>query len=105
MSKSNFVGTSVAELKEAGVRLDQIVIGKPLTQPDGGSGHMTPEILNGCMKEVKGKAGVMYMAVARGRQYDTGQGDRLNVRRTSIDVSISDRWVCLLSQQIRSQFP
>ena len=62
MTKSKFVGTSVMELTEAGVGLEinQIVIGKPLIKPDGGSGHMTPETLNDCMAPIKGKAGVMY---------------------------------------------
>jgi hypothetical protein len=60
MTASKFIGTSVNELTAAGIGIDQIVIGKPLTQPDAGSGHMTPDKLNECMKQAKGKPGVMY---------------------------------------------
>lgn len=58
-ASAQFAGTSVMEISQV-VPLSKIAIGKPLIQSDGGSGHMTPETLSGCMKQAKGKVGVMY---------------------------------------------
>jgi hypothetical protein len=44
-----YPGSSVFEINANGVSLNKIVIGKPASQGDAGSGYMSPSTLAGCL--------------------------------------------------------
>jgi hypothetical protein len=44
-----YPGSSVFEINASGVSLNKIVIGKPASQGDAGSGYMSPSTLAGCL--------------------------------------------------------
>ncbi|KAN0130843.1 glycoside hydrolase [Lactarius tabidus] len=57
-----YPGSSVFEINANGVSLNKIVIGKPASQGDAGSGYMSPSTLAGCLVTAMNKgwsAGVM----------------------------------------------
>lgn len=57
-----YPGSSVFEINASGVSLNKIVIGKPASQGDAGSGYMSPSTLAGCLATAMTKgwsAGVM----------------------------------------------
>jgi chitinase len=56
-SCSTFPGTSVAEIHAAGVPLEKIVVGKPVTMADAGNGYVEPATLGGWFRQAASELG------------------------------------------------
>jgi chitinase len=56
-SCSNFPGTSVAEIHAAGIPLEKIVVGKPVTIGDAGNGYVEPAALGGHFRQAASELG------------------------------------------------
>jgi chitinase len=56
-SCSTFPGTSVAEIHAAGVPLEKIVVGKPVTLSDAGNGYVEPATLGGWFRQAASELG------------------------------------------------
>ena len=50
-----YPGSSVFEINANGVSLNKIVIGKPASQSDAGTGYMSPSTLAGCLSTAMNK--------------------------------------------------
>ncbi|ORY26060.1 glycoside hydrolase superfamily [Naematelia encephala] len=54
-SGNSFPATSIMELNKAGIPLDKIVLGKPVSASEAGTGYMDPKTLAGCVTQGKAK--------------------------------------------------